>query len=124
MRFVVKHDGKGRIRVHLVQYRMSFREADTLQYYLEKLPFVKKAKVYEQTGDAAICYTGEKQKVLSALQRFSYEGVDVPENLLQNSGRELNAEYREKLITKVVVRYGKKWELPFIQEEAMQERCW
>ncbi len=113
MRFVVKHDGKGRIRVHLVQYRMSFREADTLQYYLEKLPFVKKAKVYEQTGDAAICYTGEKQKVLSALQRFSYEGVDVPENLLQNSGRELNAEYREKLITKVVVRYGKKWILPY-----------
>lgn len=70
MRFVVKHDGKGRIRVHLVQYRMSFREADTLQYYLEKLPFVKKAKVYEQTGDAAICYTGEKQEVLSALQCF------------------------------------------------------
>ena len=112
MRFVVKHDGKGRIRVHLVQYRMSFREADTLQYYLEKLPFVKKAKVYEQTGDAAICYTGEKQEVLSALQCFSYEGVDVPENLLQNSGRELNAEYREKLITKVIVSYGKKWILP------------
>ncbi len=113
MRFVVKHDGKGRIRVHLIQYRMSFREADTLQYYLEKLPFVKKAKVYEQTGDAAICYTGEKQEVLSALQCFSYEGVDVPENLLQNSGRELNAEYREKLITKVIVSYGKKWILPY-----------
>ena len=37
----------------------------------------------------------------------------MPENLLQNSGRELNAEYREKLITKVIVSYGKKWILPY-----------
>ena len=112
MRFVVKHDGKGRIRVHLVQYRMSFREADTLQYYLEKLPFVKKAKVYEQTGDAAICYTGEKQEVLSALQCFSYEGVDVPENLLDKkllsldlSGMVAGTKYRgefEERIKKVM----------------------
>ena len=31
---------------------MTYVEADALLYYLEKLEFVKKAKVYEQTADA------------------------------------------------------------------------
>ena len=34
MKFVVKHEIKGRIRVHFCQKRMTFEEADTLQYYL------------------------------------------------------------------------------------------
>ena len=113
MKFVIKHEREGRIRVHLIRYRMSFREADTLQYYLDTLPFVEKAKVYEQTADAAICFKGDRQQVLRALQRFSYEKTDVPENILANSGRELNAQYREKLIEKVILRYGKKWLLPY-----------
>lgn len=119
MRFVVKHEGKGRIRIHLIQYKMTYREADTLQYYLEKLSFVEKAKVYEQTGDAAICYTGNRKQLIKALQVFSYETVRAPENVLQNSGRALNAEYREKLITKVLVRCGKRWFLPYPVRHAL-----
>lgn len=113
MKFIVKCEGKGRIRVHMVQYRMSYREADTLQYYLENLSFVKKAKVYERTADAVVCYTGDKQPVLEALQRFGYQSTQAPEYVLQNSGRELNSFYQEQLITKILMHCGKKWLLPY-----------
>lgn len=113
MRFIIKHEGNRRIRIHLVQYRMSYREADTLQYYLENLPFLEKVKVYERTADVTISYRGSRQKVLDAVQRFTYDEVQVPENVLQNSGRELNAGYQEKLVTMTLLRYGKKWLLPY-----------
>ena len=35
MKFVIKHEIKGRIRAHAVQYRMTFEQADRMQYYLE-----------------------------------------------------------------------------------------
>lgn len=119
MKFVVKHEGKGRIRVHFLRYRMTYREADTLQYYLETLPFVEKAKVYEQTVDAVVCYSGDRQQVIEAFQQFSYENVEVPEAVLQNSGRELNATYREKLITKVLLRAAKRLLVPMPARYAM-----
>ena len=31
----LKHEIKGRLRVHILQSRMSFAQADTLQYYLD-----------------------------------------------------------------------------------------
>ena len=37
MRFQIKHEIEGRLRVHMMQSRMTFAEADTLQYYLEGL---------------------------------------------------------------------------------------
>ena len=90
MRFVIKHEGRGRLRVHMVQKRMSCREADTLLYYLESLAFVEKAKVYERTQDAVICYQRGRQQVIEALQRFCYEKTRVPEDVFQNSGGAMN----------------------------------
>ena len=54
MNFKIKHQIPGRIRVHMGQSRMSFDQADTLQYFLEAQPGVTKATVYEQTQDAVI----------------------------------------------------------------------
>lgn len=113
MRFVIRHEGKGRLRVHLRQTRMSCREADTLLYYLENLDEVESAKVYEKTQDAVICYKKDREAVLRALQQFHYEDCEVPENVLANSGREMNEEYKEKLITTVLVHYGKRLVLPY-----------
>ena len=42
----------------MVCSRMTYREADTLLYYLQNLPNVKDAKVYDRTADAAIVYSG------------------------------------------------------------------
>lgn len=112
MKFIIKHDGATRIRVHILQKSITFEQADTLEYYLMNLSFVKKAKVYDQTQDVAISYTGRKAEVIKALQKFHYNMIEVPENVLQNSGRELNEKYKEKLITTVMLHYGKRYLLP------------
>lgn len=44
--------------------RLSYKEADLFQYYLEELPQVTKAVVYERTADAVICYQGERSTLL------------------------------------------------------------
>lgn len=112
MKFVIQHEIRGRIRVHMTGGRMSYREADILEYYLSRQPFVISAKVYHRTQDAAVCFTGEREALLTALKGFRYENADVPETVLQSSGRELNEEYREKLIGMAVLRAGSKLFLP------------
>ena len=72
---------------------MTCKEADTLLYFLETLPGVTSARVYEQTGDAVVCYSGEREDILRALRSFQYRNVHVPDNVLENSGRELNRIY-------------------------------
>ena len=112
MKFVVKHEIKGRIRVHFCQKRMTFEEADTLQYYLNSQEMITSSKVQERTQDATICYTGDRASVIALLRSFHYEQVDVPDVYRQNSGRATNREYWDKLETKVVVHYGNKLFLP------------
>ena len=112
MKFQVKHEMKGRLRIHVLQNRMSYEQADTLQYYLINQKLVTSAKVYDRTGDVAICYLGERKDILKLLQEFQYEKVTVPEVYINNSGRKLNDEYWEKLVNSVVLYYGKKLFLP------------
>lgn len=104
MKFVIRHEIRGRIRVHLFQDRMSLRQADLLQYYLCSIPEISRAKVYERTADAAIWYEGSREAVIRAVCRFSYEDRELEELVPQNSGRELNREYKERLVQKLLVR--------------------
>lgn len=113
MKFVIKHEIKGRIRAHAVQYRMTFEQADRMQYYLESQDMITSAKVQNRTGDFTICYKGDREKVIKLLQTFRYEEVDIPENYVQNSGRELNQEYWDKLVESVIYHYGNKLFLPY-----------
>ncbi len=101
------------MRFHAAQKYMSCTEADTLSYYLQGIPGVTSVKVYERTADAVVTYTGDREELLSALRRFRYENISVPEGVLENSGRQLNEIYREKLIQKVVLRIGSKLFLPY-----------
>lgn len=112
MKFIIKHEIKGRIRIHMVCSRMTYREADTLLYYLQNLPNVKDAKVYDRTADAAIVYSGGRDVLIQALQKFHYEDVAVPSHLLDHSARDLNDFYQEKLIRKIVLRLLGKWFVP------------
>ena len=111
MRFIIKHEIKGRIRVHAVQRKMTMKEADILCYYLEQTPGVTKVKVYEQTGDATVEYQGGREEILDRFRAFSYD-VSVPDSVLESSGRALNAEYKEKLIYSVTRRAVMKWLVP------------
>lgn len=112
MRFVIKHEIKGRLRVHILQSRMSFAQADTLQYYLDGQSNIVSAKIQERTQDVTVVYSGSREEALKILERFSYQTTDVPQNYLDNSGREMNREYKDQLINKVVMHYGIRLFLP------------
>ncbi len=112
MKFRIKHEIRGRIRIHAPGRRMSIRDADILQYYLEQLPGVTKVQVYERTNDASICYTGERRELLKALSSYSQKMTTVPEDILEHSGRALNAQYKDKLIGKLVFRAVEKLVIP------------
>ena len=115
MKFQIKNESKRRIRMHMSVYRMSYVQADTLQYFLTELSCVNQVKVNDQTCDVTVYYSGEKadrQDMLKKLQTFHYEDVEVPEHFIQNSGRALNAEYQDKLVWNVAFHYARKWFLP------------
>ena len=112
MKFKIEHQIRGRMRIHLCQKRMTCRQADQLEYFLRGLEGVITAKVAERNQDAVICYDGDKTEILKAVQRFSYSHAEAPESYLQNSGREMNSEYWEKMVNHVVIHYGKKLFLP------------
>lgn len=101
------------MRVHFLGSTMTYRQADTLLYYLENKSEVISAKVYERTGDAVIRYKGERRRILEMLRSFCYDKVVVPNEVLETSGRALNAAYQEKIIDKILLRWMRKWFLPY-----------
>ena len=112
MKFVIKHEIRGRIRVHLIGKAMSFAQADTLQYQFEQMKDVTAVKVQERTMDVTICYIGSRKHIITALGQFSYDKVEVPEMYLKNSGREMNRFYWDKLVDQTVVHFVNKIFLP------------
>ena len=112
MKFVIKDEIRGRMRVRVKQNEMTCREADILQYYFDGQECVTKVKINERVNDVVICYSGSRSRVIKLLQQFSYKNVDVPQTYLDNSGRELNNYYKEKLINRVVLRVGNKLFVP------------
>ena len=117
MRFQIKHEIKGRLRVHVIQKRMSFSQADTLQYYLMGLTGVQKVKIQNRTCDVVIEYDADREALLKELQRFSYQQTEVPVDYLKNSGREMNQYYWDKLVNRVILHYGTKLFLPISVRE-------
>ena len=112
MRFRIEHELKGRMRLHVCTKKMSYEEADTLQYYLGSFPFVTKVKVHENIGNVTVNYVGSRKQLCEVLAAYRPETVDVPDEFLHNSGRKLNEEYKEKLINKVLFMAGTKLFLP------------
>lgn len=113
MKFIIKHEIKGRVRIRIVQGEMTYMQADTLLYYLQSLDNVTDAKIYERTGDVAICYNGDRAKMVALLKHFRYEEVKLPEGISEHSGRALNAVYQNKLANKIFLRVCSKVLLPY-----------
>ncbi|WP_337405174.1 heavy metal translocating P-type ATPase [Suilimivivens sp.] len=113
MRFIIKHEIRGRMRIHILQSRMSFEQADILQYYLDAKEQVINAKIQERTADVTVSYQGSREEILSVLEAFTYERAQVPEVYLKNSGRQMNREYWDRLVNKTVIYFGNKIFLPY-----------
>ncbi|MDE7244236.1 MAG: heavy metal translocating P-type ATPase, partial [Oscillospiraceae bacterium] len=97
MKFTIKHESRGRIRVRLAQKRMSLEQADFLELYLQSLPQVIRAAVHERTCCAVVEYRGAREEILQAINRFSYQMEQPQTNFVPRGSRELNRIYQEKL---------------------------
>lgn len=119
MKFTIKHESRGRMRVHMEQYRMTYEQADTLLYVIHNHRNVTFVKVYDRTADAVIEYVGDREQIIELLRHFHYESANVPQTVIKTSGRELNNSYQEKLIGSVVWHYSKKLLLPWTIRTAL-----
>ena len=71
MKFTIKHEIRGRIRIHNCQKTMSADQADELQYYLITKDFVTSVKIYDRTNDIVICYDASRSEILTAFMESS-----------------------------------------------------
>ena len=101
MKFIIKHQSCGRIRVQMLQPQMTLEQADLLEQYLQRQEAVTRAVVHERTRCAIVEYRGRKEDILQALRRFFYQ----PEGLVPSpSSRKLNRLYEEKLVGMVTIK--------------------
>lgn len=113
MNFKIKHEIKGRMRIQPIQKRMTYQEADILQYYLSQQKDIISVKVHERNVDVVIVYSCDRQKVFALLKQFRYDKVDVPEIVLQSDERKVNQEYWDKLMLMVFQRMTQKFIVPY-----------
>ncbi|MBQ9333298.1 MAG: heavy metal translocating P-type ATPase [Lachnospiraceae bacterium] len=113
MNFTIRHELKNRIRLHLPVKRLSFREADILEYYLRGFDEISDVRVYERTADAVIFFDCDRSRITEIVRAFSFDDVQVPERVFEYSGRELSAGYHDRVVTTVILHYARRLILPF-----------
>ena len=113
MKFKIKHEIRGRIRLQSCQKKLSCEQADALQYYLSLKEPVESVKVQERTGDVVIRYTGKREDILRMIGDFRLANVKIPEDCRRSGSRRLNQEYWDKLINKIVLYYGGRLFIPY-----------
>lgn len=102
MRFEICHEIRGRMRVRIDEGVMTFERADALQYFLERVDGVESVRVNERTRCAVVVYTCPRETVVGFLGGFSFDASQVPSQVLEMSGRAMDAEYRDRLISRVM----------------------
>ena len=104
MKFQIKHECRGRIRVQMAQSRMTMEQADLLEAWLQALPEVERAVVHERTRCAVIEYRGSRRVILDALGRFTYQSKALEQLAPIHSTRALTRTYEEKLVGMVAFK--------------------
>ena len=112
MRFIVRAESRGRIRVHADVRRMSLAEADILEYYLKAVPGVKHVKVYDRTCDAVINFDCTRETVIETLAHFSFDDEQAKALVPEHTSRVSDREFENKLVNKIVFRYARMLLLP------------
>ena len=112
MKCTILHDTAGRLRVHLCCKRMTLRQADVLEYYLLAVDGVRSVKVYDRTRDAVVVYDAERERMIRALARFSFEKAEKLDLAPEHTSRALNREFEDKLALTVMRRCASNLFLP------------
>ena len=103
MKCQILHSSKSRMRVHIMNNRMTLHQADMLEYYLRAKPYVRDVRVYDRTGDAVIIFT-DRARVIRALAAFSYKDKRTAALVPEHTGRELSREFENRLFNMLARR--------------------
>lgn len=111
MKCIIRHESKGRMRVHFCQKHMTLEQADTAEYALAAQSGVTKVRVFDRTCDVIVYYSCDRSDVIAALAHFSYS-ADAAAKVPAQTGRALNREYENQLAAAVMRRIVHKLLLP------------
>ena len=83
IKFQIKHEIKGRLRLHLTE-RLSENDMYTLHCYLSDNPIVKSCKVYTATNDVVISFECDRLKILNLMSCLDLRTLTVPQEAVQS----------------------------------------
>ena len=112
MKCTILHEGKGRMRVHVENVRMTLHRADVLEAYLNHNDAIVHAAVYERTGDVVITYTGKRTAAIAVLAGYKFDVAEYDALVTSADSRRLNREYQDKMFDLVAGRCLRKLFLP------------
>ena len=112
MKCTILHEGKGRMRVHVENVRMTLHRADVLEAYLNHHDAIVHAAVYERTGDVVITYSGRRSAAIAVLAGYKFDVAEYDALVTSADSRRLNREYQDKMFDLVAGRCLRKLFLP------------
>ena len=105
MRCRILHESRGRMRIHLLQRRMTCEQADLLQAYLESNAGVIRARTDERTGNAVIWYrAGDRERILKLAAAFDYGQAATAVAVPEHSTRVLTRDYEDRMFFHIARR--------------------
>ena len=113
MKCRILHETGSRMRVHLMQRRMTLPQADLLETWLEAQRVVTKARADERTGNVIICYQpGMRSRVMELLSGFHFEEAQAQVTVPEHTTRSLNRTFEDKLFFHILRRGISRFLLP------------
>ena len=116
MKCVVLHESSKKIRIKIPYPYMSMHRADLVEYYIRNIDVVKEVSVDERTGNAVVTFLNssekDKESLFSALAVFDPQDERIKALVPENTGREMNRRYEEKLFFSVAGMFMRKIFLP------------
>ena len=116
MKCVVLHESSKKIRIKIPYPCMSMHRADLVEYYIRNIDVVKEVSVDERTGNAVVTFLNssekDKESLFSALAVFDPQDERIKALVPENTGREMNRKYEEKLFFSVTGMVMRKIFLP------------
>lgn len=112
MKASILHESKGRIRFLVCKSSMTLHEADLLENWFQKKEWTKQVTVHERTRCVILQYRGSRQNMIEAIRTFTWEQAEKTVLLPMHSSRELNRNFQEKLMGKLIVKAASVLFLP------------
>lgn len=98
MKCKILYESRGRIRVQVMQKRMSMAQADLLEAWLQNQEGVRQATVHDRTCCAIVTYSCQRTQILRYFGAFHWEQAENEIQVPSHTGRELNRVYQDKLM--------------------------